>query len=271
MERFACELRALRAASGEVPFSTMARHSSVSKSALAAAVAGYRLPSDRVLTEFVRCCGGDLRWWLNRLALAHAEATAPTPRRGEPDSTPGGRLVPRSITQAALPPAHALPFPLLHPAPPGPSRRRERPRRRGLAVLALVAFTVGWLAHLAAGPAAATGPTNASAALTNDCGPDHKTIRRKGAVWRDASEYGWRSLLCLLQCRSNWGQVTGPHSPKWRVYITVHRPAGDAAVQFPPNSDLGPGTVSSTLHTTAGCVYPGGERVDIWLYSSVPV
>ena len=76
VERFACELRALRAAAGDLPFWKMARQSQVSKSALAAAVAGYQLPTERVLAEFVRLCGGDVAWWQERWRAAEAEAAA---------------------------------------------------------------------------------------------------------------------------------------------------------------------------------------------------
>ncbi|GAA1962103.1 DUF2690 domain-containing protein [Catenulispora subtropica] len=66
-ERFACELRALRAVAGEPPFWKMARRCDVSKSALAAAVDGRALPSENVTREFVRVCGGDWQWWRERL------------------------------------------------------------------------------------------------------------------------------------------------------------------------------------------------------------
>jgi hypothetical protein len=74
--RFAGELRALRALSGDLPFWKMARRCAVSKSALAAAVAGVALPSENVTREFVRVCGGDWSWWQERWMLAVAEAAA---------------------------------------------------------------------------------------------------------------------------------------------------------------------------------------------------
>ena len=74
VERFACELRALRAAAGELPFWKMARRYEVSKSALAEAVAGRELPSDRVARAFVQVCGGDWAWWAERLAQARQDA-----------------------------------------------------------------------------------------------------------------------------------------------------------------------------------------------------
>src|SRR5258708_7596028 len=80
-ERFACELRALRAIAGEPPFWKMARRCEVSKSALAAAVAGYELPSDRVMLAYVRVCGGDPSWWNERLAQARSQLDS---ERAEP-------------------------------------------------------------------------------------------------------------------------------------------------------------------------------------------
>jgi hypothetical protein len=81
VERFAGELRALRTLKGDLPFWKMARRCTVSKSALAAAVAGRSLPSETVTHEFVRVCGGDWPWWHERWMLAAAEAAADrTPR-----------------------------------------------------------------------------------------------------------------------------------------------------------------------------------------------
>jgi len=76
IERFACELRALRAAAGEQPLWKMARRCELSKSSPADAVAGYRLPSERVTKAFVSVCGGDWPWWSDRLAQARAELEA---------------------------------------------------------------------------------------------------------------------------------------------------------------------------------------------------
>jgi hypothetical protein len=94
-ERFACELRALRAAAGEVPFWKMARRCDVSKSALAAAVAGHDLPSERVMLAYVQACGGDAQWWSERLAQARGqlEAERAGPAPGElPRRTAGAEL-----------------------------------------------------------------------------------------------------------------------------------------------------------------------------------
>ncbi|WP_225850903.1 DUF2690 domain-containing protein [Streptomyces sp. HPF1205] len=76
VERFACELRALRALAGDQPFWKMARRCSVAKSALAAAAAGRHLPSKNVTREFVRACKGDWAYWEERWEQAAAEAEA---------------------------------------------------------------------------------------------------------------------------------------------------------------------------------------------------
>jgi hypothetical protein len=73
VEQFAHDLRELRVAAGEQPFWKMARRCTVSKSALAAAVAGSRLPSDQVARQFVETCGGDWPWWHQRLAMAREQ------------------------------------------------------------------------------------------------------------------------------------------------------------------------------------------------------
>ncbi|MCP2336270.1 hypothetical protein [Actinomadura rupiterrae] len=266
VERFACELRALRSAAGEAPFGTMARHATVSKSALAAAVAGYQLPSERVLTEFVRLCNGDVRWWLDRLEATRAELSAPdtqaelsTPDAQE-EAEKRGWLVPRPSSNIALPPEHALPTTI-----PGTVLTPPRKRRALLigALVTVVAFTAGWFVHPISGRSAASPkPTPAAVAPADGvdpyvagCGRDQKIIERQGMVWPDESTYGWLTLFYSDRCKANWGYVTGPNSSKWRVYIIVHRPADDANVQFSVSADLRPGSWSSILETKPGCVY----------------
>ncbi|MYS22677.1 hypothetical protein GA0115240_14332 [Streptomyces sp. DvalAA-14] len=73
VERFASELRALRALAGDQPFWKMARRCSVGKSALASAAAGRELPSLNVTREFVRACDGEWSWWRARWSQTAAE------------------------------------------------------------------------------------------------------------------------------------------------------------------------------------------------------
>ncbi|MEV5710817.1 DUF2690 domain-containing protein [Actinoallomurus sp. NPDC052274] len=100
MERFASELRALRALAGEPPFWKMARRCAVSKSALADAAAGRRLPSQHVTREFVRVCGGDWSWWRDRWSQVSAELATPTDADATDQS--GGALAVPSTTALSV-------------------------------------------------------------------------------------------------------------------------------------------------------------------------
>lgn len=119
--RFACELRALRATAGELPFWKMARRvrGAVSKSALAAAVDGRRLPSPKVLDAFVHACGGDVAWWQARLAQAHTQLS----------EAPGTALVPLGERAVVRLPARARAL-LAPPRSPLADKRIPAPRRR---------------------------------------------------------------------------------------------------------------------------------------------
>lgn len=72
--RFALDLRELRRQAGDPTYGSMARRCGLSKSALAAAAGGERLPSERVLDAYVAVCGGDVETWRTRLREATAEA-----------------------------------------------------------------------------------------------------------------------------------------------------------------------------------------------------
>ncbi|WP_460345748.1 hypothetical protein [Actinoallomurus acanthiterrae] len=137
VERFACELRALRAEAGDLPFWKMALSCEVSKSALAAATAGYQLPTERVVREFVRVCGGDWTKWRERWLQTAAELDA-IAGDGAPDpvapvqSSPETGGVPAPATEGDR--------------PAGRSPRREPPWRRVWPIgVAALAFAGGWL------------------------------------------------------------------------------------------------------------------------------
>jgi hypothetical protein len=187
VERFACELRALRAAAGELPFWKMARRCEMSKSALAAAVAGYELPSERVTQEFVHVCGGDWPWWRARLAQARAQLEAavgmPLPAaEGDPPLVATGaelvlahRVPPvRAMARAEL--ATRTAFPPALPVPPT-GRRTTRPRRTVtlFASAAVVLTGTGVLiAHYMTGRPAITiapSPPSAAGAYDQTVGP----------------------------------------------------------------------------------------------------
>ncbi|WP_433171041.1 hypothetical protein [Actinoallomurus sp. CA-150999] len=111
----------------------------MSKSALAAATAGYQLPTERVVREFVRVCGGDwTKWrqrWLQTAAEVDAIADSDAPDRDVPaQRPPETRGVPAPATEGDR--------------QAGRSPRRDTPRRRiwPIAVAALaVAVACGWL------------------------------------------------------------------------------------------------------------------------------
>jgi hypothetical protein len=144
VEQFACELRALRALAGDLPFWKMARRCGVSKSALAAAVAGRTLPSETVTREFVRACGGDWPWWRDRWIGASAAVEAATRDEGRR----GGPLVPRRPALPDLRRSMGLGTPglqgsrLVRGDRPDTGRRPRRSWRRLVWVTAAVAGTV---------------------------------------------------------------------------------------------------------------------------------
>lgn len=189
VERFACELRALRAAAGELPFWKMARRCEVSKSALAAAVAGHELPSERVARAFVQVCGGDWAWWRARLAQARTQlaAAADAPLvGGAPPETPSAALEPvrrmlpvQAVVRGDLAVRAGSPSSL--PVPPAENRsggswRRARwrrvYRRHPVIVPALAALVILAAAAMAVPPSSPQStPTRPPAALATAVSP----------------------------------------------------------------------------------------------------
>ncbi|HEY8983492.1 MAG TPA: helix-turn-helix domain-containing protein [Streptomyces sp.] len=76
VQRFACELRALRADAGSPPYRSMACRAHYSPTTLAQAAAGDRLPSLSVVLAFARVCGGDADDWQQRWSRAAEESAA---------------------------------------------------------------------------------------------------------------------------------------------------------------------------------------------------
>ncbi|MEV0407376.1 hypothetical protein [Actinoallomurus sp. NPDC050550] len=117
----------------------MAHSCEVSKSALAAATAGYQLPTERVVREFVRVCGGDWTKWRQRWLQTAAELDA-IADSGAPD---------RDVPAQASPETCGVPAPAAEgDQPAGGSPWRDPPRRRiWPIVVAALAFAVagGWL------------------------------------------------------------------------------------------------------------------------------
>ncbi|MEV3988688.1 hypothetical protein AB0J57_07235 [Streptomyces sp. NPDC049837] len=78
VERFAVELRALRAGAGGPTYRAMARQSSYSAPALSQAASGERLPTLAVTLAYVAACGGDAAEWEKRWhAVAEEIAAVP--------------------------------------------------------------------------------------------------------------------------------------------------------------------------------------------------
>ncbi|MBP2708597.1 hypothetical protein JOL79_32985 [Microbispora sp. RL4-1S] len=195
VEQFACELRALRAAAGEPPFWKMARRCEVSKSTLAAAVAGYQIPSEKVARNFVLACGGDWAQWRERWSRAIAEVAA---LAEEPDdSHRSGELVPVQIRLPARRPAEhsaatnsLVPVTADHSAQDGGGGRRRHGGHRllGAGILLSGAAAVVLLFSLfAPGADRVTGPAASSASGREPEGGEIGGIRgaAPGALPRD--------------------------------------------------------------------------------------
>ena len=74
VQRFAMDLRLLRAAADNPPYHLMAKVCHYSKASLSAAAGGNRLPTLDVTLAYVRACGGDIEEWRARWIAAQAEA-----------------------------------------------------------------------------------------------------------------------------------------------------------------------------------------------------
>ncbi|MBM7168693.1 PD40 domain-containing protein [Streptomyces sp. G44] len=87
VQRFAADLRELRASAGGPTYRVMARRAPYSAVALSQAAAGERLPSLAVALAYVAACGGDTAEWEKRWNAAAAEAAA-VPRAGTDGEEP---------------------------------------------------------------------------------------------------------------------------------------------------------------------------------------
>jgi len=78
LAQLAVDLRELRRKAGAPTYREMSRAAGYSPSALSAAASGANLPSESVLSAYVRVCGGDVDEWLARRAEAADTRTAST-------------------------------------------------------------------------------------------------------------------------------------------------------------------------------------------------
>ncbi|MFD3844048.1 helix-turn-helix domain-containing protein, partial [Streptomyces sp. NPDC058642] len=70
VQRFAHELRSLRARAGSPSYRTMSEQARVSVAALSRAASGERLPSVAIVRAYAQACGADPDEWESRLAAA---------------------------------------------------------------------------------------------------------------------------------------------------------------------------------------------------------
>jgi hypothetical protein len=278
-ESFAFELRALRAGAGDLPFWKMARRCSISKSALASAVAGYQIPSERVTQEFVRVCGGDWARWRNRRLQAIADLDAKAGDNRSLDTVDRYSLV------LAKP---RWPVPVEDQCPPrdqfadysdpdspiaSRSRRPSRSHQWDIAVLAVLvlAFLAGWGMGRSSVPrpvarAASTAQQSPVRAIKDgqdpyvrQCGSDQVPLERQPIYRADGAFYGWVVLYLSPRCAAAWGYVIGPNSPRWTVHIRAVRMSDNMIADFSFRGEARPNSWGNALTTRTGCV-----RAEAW-------
>lgn len=227
VERFASELRMLRAIAGDLPFWKMARRCGVSKSALAAAVAGREVPSERVTQEFVLACGGDWSWWRERRSQTVGELAA------------GSALTANAVV-LAVPQAQALsvlageivassrPRDLSAGPPPatagGPAKRSRRLGWVIAAAVAIVALvgtatlTGAWTpSKPSASAPVAVAVTDGTDPEAVGCGSDkvvldtspvvlHQAAQVRGRVLATGTRVGTVSLVYSAHCGGAWAR-----------------------------------------------------------------
>lgn len=267
VERFACELRDLRATAGDPPFWKMARRCTVSKSALAAAVAGQHLPSERVLRQFAEVCGGDWGWWRDRLQQARAEL------QSRPVARHPAQARPEAVVQMPAHPAMSASGPLPRglaetaPLPPAVQRTARRPTRPGkrrsaaallgaaalaAAAVAGVTVSVNW-PHAAPSsrpviPARATPSRVPGPSLPVNDGDDPRVDgcasaddAEQAALGSIANPFvpiigaggqviGDLGIWHNARCGASWAEASYRNPGLFRTTISLHRPADGAAV-----------------------------------------
>ena len=102
VQRFAAELRKLRAEAGSPPYRVMAQHTGQGASTLSQAAAGERLPTLPVVLAYVSACGGDAAEWEERWCDAAAEAAAELRPQDEDAAPPYRGLARFEPADAAL-------------------------------------------------------------------------------------------------------------------------------------------------------------------------
>ncbi len=256
VERFATELRALRALAGDRPFWKMARQCAASKSALAAAAAGRQLPSRNVTREFVRACGGDWAWWSERWTQA-ADALEAA-RCGQEQQAGVVVIRPQyllAVLRSQLPPAAGNAS--ADPPPPGrvlaTGTGHGRGRQWALAsvlVAGLVAAGVAWgigAPHHSSHPPQAQASVAAVPAVTGQVidGTD------PGLVGCFKDKITLQSAHVLLQKQAQLRGRTLPAGTDVGEISLVYSPhCGGAWARFYPTPGLNPDPNDTTVGAT---------------------
>lgn len=272
VERLACELRALRALAGDLPFWKMARRCGASKSALAAAVAGRQLPSEKVTQEFVLACGGDWSWWQERWAQAAAELA------GSSDSATGGRGVLAVRHPSVL---SALRGQVADPASGGPSALPGQPdtgsaggtprrsRRVWLAVAAVVAAGVLVLAMASESGRSGHGPAR-RAATQPASSPSVSGLVLDGTDPKPVGCFADKVVLqvspVLLQKQAQLrGRVLPAGTSVGTISLTYSAHCAGAWASFYPVPGLNPDPNDTTVGTTTvEADRPADNTEELW-------
>jgi len=271
VQSFACDLRALRAAAGNVPYRVLAKQAHYSIASLSQAAAGRSLPSLAVTLAFVRACGGDVAEWERRWRAVSAACQVD----GEHDDAP-----PAPGTPGQLAPAPSGDVPDIVSAGPVDAPNRPRwatPRvlRTALIALAAVAACAVAVTGLTVGFAPRKGPVVvASVSQPNrpgkadpvadgsdpnraGCGPGAVTMASAAVHFPATQLSGEIELRYSPRCHAAWGRfepaVGWNPGPGTTVAVWTIRPA-DQATQSYSVEFGGEAIIGNMLLTVRGCV-----------------
>ncbi|MHC3469501.1 helix-turn-helix domain-containing protein [Streptomyces sp. 7R007] len=272
VERFAWELRQLRAAAGAPGYRQLAARAHYSASALSTAASGKALPTREVTLAFVAACGGDVEEWAAKWAATTAELAALKSRTGTAanlSAAPRGAKT--GIPEATAPVSSTPPE---RADQPQTRRRPISPRRRHrllAAVMAAAAVTAAVL--LAAAPAPAPAAWTATAG--DDCPHDATrgvTMNQGGADggsgWTLAVGGDWTGSGCRGDYR--YTAASGDDLPGHDGFIWWFRPehlrSGSCSVRLHiPQGDtwyVGGHPAYYTVRSGAGARVVGAFTVD---------
>ncbi|GIF15013.1 NBR1-Ig-like domain-containing protein [Actinoplanes teichomyceticus] len=271
-ERFAGQLRALRASVGNPSFRKMAgRSGRISHTTLHEAAAGARFPSWETTREFVRACEADEAQWRRRWEEAQRTGEAPAAPPAGPAPGPGPAApvaagaaqaggqdagTPAAGADAAAPePGPAVADPQPAGAAAVTDARRRRPRWLAAAVVAVVVLVTAAVAVLAvrgrprddAGQAAPSSgprlPGDASQFVADITVPDGMEVKvgeEFTKVWAIANvgTVGWHNrFLARINPPGDGGGCRTPE----RVPIGDTLPGEQVMISVPVTAPSAPG------------------------------